>query len=377
MRILLVSSQDYIHHPVPSRHHNIFEDMAKRHEIYVAHCHVSRGKERETKLIVKEATLFPVTNPLFHYVINAPYHFYIFNKIIRENKIDVVITSNILASTAVIRAAKKNHIPVLFDVKDWYPDSAAAYFKNNILKSIIKGFVSIITKYNMAHSTVITTVSPALVNKIRGYGFDSVLITNGVNTDIFKPMDGSVARVELGLLPDDFVIGFAGSMEKWYDLKSLIEVMPELIKYNPRTRLLLVGGSLFTGYDEELKQLVKDMDLSNHVIFTGLQLYKDLPKFISCMDVCVIPPSPGWWREIALPNKYFEYTACGKVILMNPNPEIEKVGGQNLYIYKDMVKYANRIKILMHGVQKFDYDMSKHSWKEKSKEMERVLEGLR
>ena len=44
MKILLVSTQDYIHHPVPSRHHYIFEELARRHEVHVAHFHVSRGK---------------------------------------------------------------------------------------------------------------------------------------------------------------------------------------------------------------------------------------------------------------------------------------------------------------------------------------------
>lgn len=48
MKILLVSTQDYIHHPIPpSRHHNIFEELAARHEVHVPpHFHVSRGKER-------------------------------------------------------------------------------------------------------------------------------------------------------------------------------------------------------------------------------------------------------------------------------------------------------------------------------------------
>ncbi|MGB7533281.1 MAG: hypothetical protein WA977_09980 [Halobacteriota archaeon] len=54
MRILLVSTQDYMHHPIPSRHHYIFEELAKRHEVHVPHFHVSRGKERETRLIVHE-----------------------------------------------------------------------------------------------------------------------------------------------------------------------------------------------------------------------------------------------------------------------------------------------------------------------------------
>ncbi|NLA30699.1 MAG: glycosyltransferase WbuB, partial [Methanomicrobiales archaeon] len=58
MNILLVSTQDYIHHPIPSRHHNIFEELATRHEVHVPHFHVSRGKERETLLHVHEATQF-------------------------------------------------------------------------------------------------------------------------------------------------------------------------------------------------------------------------------------------------------------------------------------------------------------------------------
>jgi len=50
MRILLVSTQDYIHHPIPSRHHYIFEELAKRHDVHVPHFHVSRGKEARAEV---------------------------------------------------------------------------------------------------------------------------------------------------------------------------------------------------------------------------------------------------------------------------------------------------------------------------------------
>ena len=80
MRILLVSTQDYIHHPIPSRHHYIFEELAKRHEVHVPHFHVSRGKARETRLIVHEATMFPVREPILHYTLNAPFQYAVFKK---------------------------------------------------------------------------------------------------------------------------------------------------------------------------------------------------------------------------------------------------------------------------------------------------------
>jgi UDP-N-acetylglucosamine:LPS N-acetylglucosamine transferase len=137
MRILLVSTQDYIHHPIPSRHHYTFEELAKRHEVHVPHFHASRGKERETKLVVHEATMFPVREPILHYTLNAPFHYAVFKRIIKEANIDVVVAAHIFAGAAVIKAAKKYRVPVVFDLKDWFPNSAAAYYKN------IKYFLSI------------------------------------------------------------------------------------------------------------------------------------------------------------------------------------------------------------------------------------------
>ena len=167
MKILLVSTQDYIHHPIPSRHHYIFEELARRHEVHVAHFHVSRGETRTTHLIVEEATQFPITSPLLHYTLNTPYHFHIFNKIIREQGIDVVVAAHVLAGTAVIHAAKKYQVPVVFDLKDWFPDSAAAYFKNKLMQETIRRSVWAITKRNLTNSDKITTVSPSLVEKLK------------------------------------------------------------------------------------------------------------------------------------------------------------------------------------------------------------------
>lgn len=376
MKILLVSTQDYIHHPIPSRHHYIFEELATRHEIHVAHFHVSRGAERSTRLIVDEATLIPSRSPLIHYTLNAPYHFHVFNKILREERIDVVVAAHVLAGTAVIHEAKKHHIPVLFDLKDWFPDSAAAYFNNRILQNIVKKAVWTITRNNLSHSDSITTVSPSLVEKLRGLGFSSQLITNGVDPEFFYPMKGDDARRELGIGKDEFVIGFSGSIERWYALDEMIRAMPELIEYNPATRLLIIGGSLFTGYRAELENLVRDLGIADKVTFTGIKPYHELPRYIASMDVGTIPLSPPRWSEIALPNKFFEYSACGKPIVMRPIPDVLKMGGANLFVYRTQEEYVSVIKSLMNGAPAFDIHLENFSWKEKAREMESVLSSL-
>jgi phosphatidyl-myo-inositol dimannoside synthase len=376
MKILLIPSSDYIHHPVPSRHHNIFEYLSKNHEVHVAHFHVSRGYSRTTPLVIDEVTLFQLSSPLSHYTLNAPYHLYIIDKIIRKNMIDVIVMSNVLANTAAIIAAKKNNIPVIFDLVDWLPDSAAAYFKNKWLQSIVRNTVWQITRINLKYSSKIITVSPTLVENLKALGFSAELITNGVDTDIFKPLDKEEMRKELNISSNDFVIGFAGSLERWYNLSDMIKAMPELINYNPNVKLLIVGGSLFTNYEDELKTLSSEMKISNNVMFVGLKPYTDLPKYIACMDICAIPLLPAQWRDIALPNKYFEYTACGKPIIMTPIQDVERIGEGNLFVYRNNNEYVTHVKNLMSLSFKFSQNMERNSWKEKAKQFESFIKEL-
>ena len=376
MKILLVSTQDYIHHPIPSRHHYIFEELARRDEVHVAHFHVSRGETRPTRLIVEEATQFSVKNPLLHYTLNTPYHYYIFNKIIRDNQIDVVVAAHVLAGAAVISAAKKYRVPVVFDLKDWFPDSAAAYFKNRCIAQCIRKGVWEITRRNLARSNRITTVSPSLVDKLKRLGFSADLITNGVNTELFVPQDGSETRRELGMGTDDFVIGFSGSIERWYAIDEMIRALPTLIRYRKNTRLLVVGGSLFTDYERELRGFAGNLGVADHVMFTGTKPYAELPRYIACMDICTISLAPPQWGDIALPNKFFEYPACGKPIVMRPIPDVARIGGPNLFVYRTRDEFVAQVKTLMDNPATFQINLEKYSWKEKARQFEDLLGNL-
>ena len=376
MKILLVSTQDYLHHPIPSRHHYIFEELAKRHEVHVPHFHVSQGPERKTRLIVHEATRYPRGGPIVHYTLNAPTHFRVLEEIVRDCGIDVVVASHVIAGMAVIRAARRHRVPVVFDLKDWFPDSAAAYYRNRLVQKIIRDSVWFVTRYNLNRSDRITTVSPSLVKKLRSFGYDPTLITNGVDTDRFVPMDGADMRRRLGIGKDEFVIGFEGSVERWYALDRVISALPGLLEHRPATRLLIVGGSLFTGFMEELKQQAEELGVLGHVIFTGPVRYYDLPGYIASMDLCLIPLAPPRWVSIALPNKFFEYSACGKPILSSPIPDLMAIGGPHLSIYRSDSEFAGKVKEAMDNPRTFSLDVEKFSWRRRAGEFEAILEGL-
>ena len=413
MKILLVSTQDYLHHPIPSRHHYLFEILADRHEIHVAHFHVNAesiqsdpvkgacGEDpgRKTKLIVEETTMFALKNPLLHYTLNAPYHYYKFNQIIKHGNYDLVVASNILAGSAVIHAAKKYNVPIIFDLKDWFPDSAAAYMGNPTLKELVRNTVLGITNHNLSNSTKITTVSPSLAAKLKSYGHEAEVITNGANTETFKfitrkdgfpteeylwrPDIGSsetttkmVKTYKYGITDEDFVIGFVGSVERWYGLDDIISVMPQLIKENNNTKLLIVGSSLFTSYGRELKDLVEKLGLKNNVIFAGVMPHHLLPRYIAGMDVCTIPLTPPQWRNIALPDKFFEYTACGKPILTTPIPDMQAMGTNNLYVYNNMQEFVGYVNKLMGQPNTVNEDVKRFDWNAKAVEFENVMNNV-
>ncbi len=376
MKILLVSTQDYIHHPIPSRHHNIFEELATRHEVHVPHFHVSRGRERETLLHVHEATQFAVESPFLHYTLNAPCHYRVIRDIIRDNDIEIVVGAHVLAGTAMVRAAKRAGVPVVFDLKDWFPDSAAAYYKNPAMKWLLREGVLAVTRYNLDHSDVVTTVSPGLVEKLRKYGYEAELITNGVNTELFRPMDGTTMRSTLGIAPDAFVLGFAGAVERWYALDEVIRALPAIRKRHPNAELLIVGGSLFTGYLEELRALAADLGVGREVHFTGAVDYRDLPGYVAPMDLCLIPLSPPQWVDIALPNKYFEYSACGKPILSTPIPDMLRMGGDRIAVYRTAQEFVERVDEAILAPDRAPASVEEHSWKKKAEAFEEVFERL-
>jgi glycosyltransferase involved in cell wall biosynthesis len=308
-----------------------------------------------------------------HYTLNAPYHFYRFNKIVRDNNIDIIVAAHVLAGTAAITAAKRNNIPVLFDLKDWFPDSAAAYIKKVHMQNLVRWSVLQVTKFNLKYSDRITTVSPSLAAKVADLGYTAKIITNGVDTSIFRPLSTSYCRNVHNVNEHFFVIGFVGSVEKWYAIDELIKSMPELIRHNPAVRLLIVGDSLFTSYKYELQRLVENLNLDKYVRFTGVKPYHELPEHIACMDVCTIPLSPPQWVDIALPNKFFEYSACGKPIVATPMPDVMKLAANNLYTYTTRDEFIDHIKYLMKYRLVYNINVDKNSWVNKARQMENVL----
>lgn len=115
---------------------------------------------------------------------------------------------------------------------------------------------------------------------------DTIIFHNAIDTDNFK-YDISVRnriRKEFNL-NNELVIGHVGRFAYQKNQEFLINVFKEIQNIHPNSKLLLVGGE--GGMMSVSKDLVKELNLNQQVIFTGIR--DDVNDLMQAMDVFVFP----------------------------------------------------------------------------------------
>lgn len=110
---------------------------------------------------------------------------------------------------------------------------------------------------------------------------------------------------KLGLSKDSSIIVYMGS---FFYFSGLDRVLERLSSLTSKPSLILVGGG---DQESELKELVKNRNLEEHVRFTGFVAFEDLPGYLSIADVAINPMLPSLVAHAALPNKVLQYMAAG------------------------------------------------------------------
>jgi glycosyltransferase involved in cell wall biosynthesis len=95
--------------------------------------------------------------------------------------------------------------------------------------------------------------------------------------------DGARVRRELGIGPDQFLVGCIGRFSTNKGQEFLLRAVAELAPSVPGIRLLLVG----VGHQDQLRQRVADLHLEGRVTILGWRT--DVPACLRAMDVLVHP----------------------------------------------------------------------------------------
>ena len=248
-------------------------------------------------------------------------------------------------------------------------------------------FTKLIEKFGYEHALKIVAVTPGVKKGIMQlYNVleeKIVVIENGANIDLFRPIKKSEAKKELNLSQDVSYVCFVGNLAPWHGVNNLIQAAPAILASCPNTSFLIVGDGIMKN---EWEQHAQELGVYDKFIFTGSVPYTQVPYYVNASDMCVATfIKRKHMKTGGSPLKVYEYMACKKPIISSRIPNIEFIEQQETGILvepenpdelaKATIKLLKDEKLREKmGNNGRDYVVKNHSWEAVGKKVAAVCE---
>jgi len=291
---------------------------------------------------------------------------------------------------SLIKKVKKIYENFKFDLifATWaYPDGFGSFliaktFNKPIVIKVHGSDINLYTEYFLRRKMIayalkncnkVIAVSKALKERIVKIGVPEdkiVVIPNGVDTDLFKPLERDRCRERLELPQDKKIVLFVGNLVPVKGVDVLVEAFARL----PAGMLLVLVGD--GPLKNKLQAKVKEFGIENNVIFVGRTRHEAIPYYMNACDIFCLPS-----LNEGCPNVILESIACGKPVVAS------NVGGVREIICSDdmgiLIKPANATvlaRAFIRGVSKkwnfrlIREEALKYSWTDNALKLRRELE---
>ncbi|MBI5799875.1 MAG: glycosyltransferase family 4 protein [Verrucomicrobia bacterium] len=203
-------------------------------------------------------------------------------RLFREQRPDIVHTHSGKAGVLGRLAAHAAGVPII--VHTIHGPSFGA-FQNLIANRLFRAA----ERRAGQHTTHFVSVANAMTEQYLAAGIGTperyTRIFSGFDLEPFLNAKNDLSlRAELGLAPDDFVVGKIARLFKLKGHEELIAAAPELVMRCPRIKFLLVGDGLWRGRCE---RLIRARKLEGRFVFTGLVPPEAIPRHLGIMDTLV------------------------------------------------------------------------------------------
>lgn len=112
-------------------------------------------------------------------------------------------------------------------------------------------------------------------------------LPNAIDLNLFKIIDMTAKQKiieEFNFGQYDYILGTVGNGRTVKNHIFLVKIFYEFLKLSPNSVLLIVGDN---EQDVEAKKYIKNTNIENNVIFTGVR--KDIPNILQILDLFILP----------------------------------------------------------------------------------------
>ena len=245
----------------------------------------------------------------FSFVFFASY--YLLTNKIKADSVFCFGTSPILQAIPAIISKKQNHCKLSIWYQDLWPESvfAVTKMKNKALYSVLNFIVRFIYK----NTDNILVQSPAFSESILKRGDFSKKITYAPNwaEDIFSDIKSVNIQKYKNLIPDGFIVMYAGNIGAAQDMPAILAAA-DILKKFPQIHFVIVGD----GRDKDkAESIANSYSLQDSVHFLGRYSYTEMPNFFVHADVMIASLKEEEIFALTVPSRIQSYMAFGKPVV--------------------------------------------------------------
>lgn len=152
-----------------------------------------------------------------------------------------------------------------------------------------------------SYSDCLVVITERLKNAKKHLHNDIVVLSNGVDTDAFSPLNNLPAPDYFSNIPGDKVL-YIGALEDWVDIEAIRKAAID----SPTVSFVLVGP---------VKTDISKLESLKNIHNLGRKPYSDMPSCIYHSNVCIMPFKDNEITRNSDPLKVLQYLAMGKPVV--------------------------------------------------------------
>ncbi|MCG7870669.1 MAG: glycosyltransferase family 4 protein [Candidatus Thiodiazotropha lotti] len=335
MKILYLWDADY---PWDVRVEKICKSLhANGHDVHIAARNLKKQQQREVNdgLVIHRLPVWK--SDRLNYIFSFPLFFSpvwmrFLRKIVTEEGIDLVMVRDLPLAISGIWIAKQFNIPSVLDMAEDYVALVKSIWDNRKFQSlnlIVRNpyFAKLVERYSLPKFDRIMIVVDEAKNVVLDAGVEEqniVLVGNTPNIEKTRQRSDSNSDHDenINRITEAYSLIYTGGVTLGRGIQEVVKIIPDIAERIPDFLLVVVGA----GYAvERLKKMAAELGVEKRIIWSGWVDHNELYKYINAANIGIIPHYRSTHVDTTIPNKIFDYMACGLPVIASDSPPMKRV----------------------------------------------------
>ena len=305
--------------------------LAIGHDVYILSANTQRRARYETLDGMGIRRLPATPSRWLNAVISIPFYlnpfwFLFASQVVRRERIDLIIVRDLPLILVGLWLKRSFRVPLILDMAENYPAMyrealdiggwrACVYLIAKNPK--IMEFVERQTLGSVDHILVVVEES---AERLMRLGIPGGRLSVVSNTPRLEDLDRPAI---LEHRPHSWLqLIYTGLVQEARGLEVVVRALLLLRERGLDVRFRIVGGG---NYLSRLVEMVREKGLQDAVEFTGWVAHQEVASHVNDADVGVIPHPKNDHTDTTIPNKLFDYMACGRPVVVSSAAPLERI----------------------------------------------------